>query len=55
MEHGFLQRLSCPGACTHARIHLPSVTTLPASDSVLRAFFLRLCSTARLCTRLDVP
>ena len=54
MEHGFLQRLSCPGACTHARIHLPSVTTLPASDSVLRAFFLRLCSTARLCTHFDI-
>lgn len=37
MEHGFLQQLSCLGACTHARIHLPTVTTLPASDSVLRA------------------
>ena len=37
MEHGFLQQLSCPGACTHARIHLPTVTTMPASDSVLRA------------------
>ena len=39
-----------PGRLHACRIHLhlSTVTALPASDSVLRAFFLRLCSTARL-------
>lgn len=40
--------LARAAACTPYTVHVPTVTTLPASDSVLRAFFLRLCSTARL-------